>query len=232
MSLLGVVAGFMTHEFGVALQELKEAQTELRVLAAELPRFADVEVALSGHIKSLADFVAYSQGYIAGSKVTPAEPYPVRPRLEQIRRIYGKYATERAINVEVFVERDLCAPLVPASLYNGIALNLYTNALKSVTSRTGHFVRRIAFRAWNEQGWHHLEVSDTGVGIPGALRDRVFDPLFTTTDTRRDPLGSGMGLGLSLVRRGVEAFGGRAEIVAPPPEFVTCVRIRLPLGGD
>jgi signal transduction histidine kinase len=121
--------------------------------------------------------------------------------------------------------------MVPVSLYNGIALNLYTNALKAVTAKAGGGPRVIAFRAWNDQQWHNLEVSDTGVGIPTALRERVFDPLFTTTGSRRDPLGSGMGLGLALVQRGVTAFGGRVDVVDPPPDFVTCVRVRLPLNG-
>ncbi|USQ98532.1 HAMP domain-containing histidine kinase [Caulobacter sp. RL271] len=121
------------------------------------------------------------------------------------------------------------APLVPPSLYNGIALNLYTNALKAVTAKVGTEQGTIAFRAWNDNRWHYLEVSDTGVGIPHALHERVFDPLFTTTQSKNDPLGSGMGLGLALVKRGAEAFGGRAELVDPPPEFATCVRIRIPL---
>ena len=118
--------------------------------------------------------------------------------------------------------------MVPVSLYNGIALNLYTNALKAVTAKIGG-AGKIAFRAWNEGKWHFLEVSDNGIGIPSALQERVFDPLFTTTESQNDPLGSGMGLGLALVRRGAEAFGGRAELVSPPPDYATCVRIRLPL---
>lgn len=121
------------------------------------------------------------------------------------------------------------APLVPASLYNGIALNLYTNALKAVTAKVGTSQGVIAFRAWNDSRWHNLEVSDTGIGIASALKDRVFDPLFSTTESRNDPLGSGMGLGLALVKRGVEAFGGNAELVSPPPDFTTCVRVRLPI---
>jgi signal transduction histidine kinase len=231
MSLLGVVAGFMTHEFGAALNELKQTKHELHQLADTNPEVAEAEESLGKHMKNLSDFVAYSKGYVAGSKVTPTDPYPVRPRIEQITRVFGDYATDRHIEIEVFVEKDLPAPLVPASLYNGIALNLYTNALKSVTAKFGRGDRRVAFRAWNDRFWHHLEVSDTGVGIPVALWTRVFDPLFTTTDSRQDPLGSGMGLGLALVKRGVEAFGGNAEVVAAPPEFATCVRVRLPLNG-
>lgn len=143
--------------------------------------------------------------------------------------MFGSYADTRGISLEIEADSDLLSPLVPASLYNGLALNLYTNALKAVTAKSGDGPRRITFRAWNDGRHHVLEVADTGIGIPNLLKERVFDPLFTTTDSSQDPLGSGMGLGLALVRRGAAAFGGTANVVPPPPEFATCVQIRLPL---
>lgn len=234
MSLLGVVAGFMTHEFGVALHELKDTQRKLVELARKDEGFAETAEAFAGHIAKLEEFVTYSQGYIRGSRLTPTKAYKVRPRLQQVARVFGSYAETRGISLEIEAEADLLSPLVPASLYNGLALNLYTNALKAVTAKSGEGARRIAFRAWNEGRHHVLEVADTGIGIPNLLKERVFDPLFTTTDSSQDPLGSGMGLGLALVRRGAAAFGGTANVVSPPPEFSTCVQIRLPLpaGND
>ena len=235
MSLLGVVAGFMTHEFGVALAELETTKRLLDELAKKQAAFGKTANTFAKHIKQLDEFVTYSSGYIRGARSQPKKPYPVLPRLRQVKRVFGKYAAERGIDVELQTEGGLAAPLVPVSLYNGLALNLFTNALKAVTAKTGNARGRIAFRAWNDDRWHYLQVSDTGIGIPAALHDRVFDPLFTTTGSKNDPLGSGMGLGLTLVRRGVEAFGGRAAIVPPDEGFATAVRIRLPLqpkGGD
>lgn len=228
MSLLGVVAGFMTHEFGVALKELEEAKGALEELAKAELQFAPLVQTFEQHIGRLRDFVDYASGYTRGARSRPTKAYPVRPRLKQVVRVFGKYAEERNISVEISVDSELDAPLVPVSLYNGIALNLYTNALKAVTAKAGARAGTIAFRAWNEGGWHFLEVSDTGIGIPSALQERVFDPLFTTTQSRNDPLGSGMGLGLALVRRGAKAFGGDVDFVSPPPGFATCVRVKLP----
>lgn len=229
MSLLGVVAGYMTHEFGVALKELEDTLVDLNELAKTNPKFENVATKFALHIKALQEFVTYSSGYIRGSKARPTKPYAARPRLQQVQRIFGAYAESRNIDVEITAEPDVMVPLVPASLYNGIALNLYTNALKAVTAKVGADRGTIAFRAWNDAKWHYLEVSDTGVGIPVLLKDRVFDPLFTTTQSKDDPLGSGMGLGLALVQRGAEAFGGKAELVTAPPGFATCMRVRLPL---
>lgn len=230
MSLLGVVAGYMTHEFGVALAELDAAHNVLQEwidshpdVAVDLERFAQAR-------SRLTEFIDYSTAYIRGGRRTPDKPYAVLPRINHVRNTFGAYAEERGVTVEVDIDKGLMAPLVPTSLYDGVLLNLFTNALKAVTGASGSTDGRLVrFHAWNERSTHFLEVSDTGVGVPEVLRERVFDPLFTTTDSRHDPLGSGMGLGLALVRASAEAFGGRVRIVDPPPGFATCVSAQFPL---
>jgi signal transduction histidine kinase len=231
MSLLGVVAGFMTHEFGVALDELEATHRTLSLLARRDTQFARAALALGEHITRLREFVTYSTGYIEGARTTPTKAYRVLPRIQQVTRIFGKYAKDRDIEIVIDAEPSLSAPLLPAALYNGIVLNLFTNALKAVTASTRK-ESIIEIRAWAEGRWHFLEVSDTGIGIPAVLHERIFDPLFTTTQSRNDPLGSGMGLGLALVRRGVEAFGGRVDVVTPKEPFSTSIRVRFPNDTD
>ena len=230
MSLLGVVAGFMTHEFGAALQELNDATKLLQDL--DQSRYEAQISNLKRHSRRMREQIAYSTGFILGSRHTPPTPYTARPRLNHVMKTFREYARRRNIKVQIVAEDDLTAPLVPASLYDGVALNLYTNALKGVTAKVGAQSERISFRAWNEADWHLLEVSDTGVGIPSAMYERVFDPLFTTTAEGTDPLGSGMGLGLTFVRRSVEAFGGSADVRPPLPGFATTVRVSLPLASS
>ncbi len=229
MSLLGVVAGFMTHEFGAAIDDLQKAHDVIERLAKRHSALGEQAQTLETRISRLRDFVTYSQGYIQGASREPTKPFLVRPRIQQTIRIFGKYAEERGIKLTTDISGDLEAPSVPVSLYSGIALNLYTNALKAVMAKSGNGKREIAFRAWNEQNAHYLEVSDTGIGVASVLKSRVFEPLFTTTSGNRDPLGSGMGLGLTLVKRGVETFGGRVDVVDPPPGFSTCFRVKLPI---
>ena len=54
-----------------------------------------------------------------------------------------------------------------------------------------------------------LTVSDTGPGVPDHLRTRLFEPFFSTKSGRAT---SGMGLGLTLVRRATMALGGTVEL--------------------
>ena len=148
MSLLGVVAGFMTHEFGAALSELEESHRELIVAGKAMPQLSEAAKQFGSHITQLKEFVNYSTAYIKGARNVPDRPYPARPRIQQVRRIFGKYAAARDIDVEIAVDAHLKAPRVPVSLYNGIALNMYTNALKAVTAKLGNKDGKIAFRAW------------------------------------------------------------------------------------
>jgi len=67
-----------------------------------------------------------------------------------------------------------------------------------------------------------LEVRDSGIGMTPAVLARAFDPFFTTK-----PLGSGTGLGLSMIYGFARQSGGQVQIQSVPNQGTT-VAIRLP----
>jgi len=71
-----------------------------------------------------------------------------------------------------------------------------------------------------------LTVVDNGLGIPEAERANVFDPFYTTR-----PVGSSVGLGLSIVHSIVASHRGTVAI-EPAPGGGTIVSIRLPIPED
>jgi PAS domain S-box-containing protein len=78
-----------------------------------------------------------------------------------------------------------------------------------------------------EPGPHaRLMVADTGTGMPPDVLARIFDPFFTTKTS-----GEGTGMGLSMVRRIVEAHAGGIEVSSRAGEG-TCVTCWLPLATD
>ncbi len=69
----------------------------------------------------------------------------------------------------------------------------------------------------------HIEIRDSGIGIPDSQLTKVFDPFYTTK-----PAGKGTGLGLAVCDSIVTAHGGEITILENEPQG-TIVRINLPL---
>jgi signal transduction histidine kinase len=65
----------------------------------------------------------------------------------------------------------------------------------------------IQVRVFADNGQAVIEVEDNGVGIPPENQHRVFEPKFTTKS-------SGMGLGLAMVKKIVETYGGHISFTS------------------
>jgi signal transduction histidine kinase/PAS domain-containing protein len=98
---------------------------------------------------------------------------------------------------------------------------LLENALQAVEGQTVGRVDLIVRRP--SAAMFTLEVVDSGPGIPPELRERVFEPFFTTR-----PVGRGQGLGLSVCVGIVQALRGHIALSCPP-EGGTRVRLELPV---
>src|SRR5690606_9333458 len=78
-----------------------------------------------------------------------------------------------------------------------------------------------------EDGFHVVEISDNGSGIPMHLRESIFEK-FVRARPDEAPTGRGLGLGLHISYKIVERLHGSIELVEGPLPGA-CFRIRLPL---
>ncbi len=130
---------------------------------------------------------------------------------EVINEVIGliDYSVEgRHIQIERRFQDNLTSILGDKHLLEQVALNLGLNAIAAMpnggvlTFKTG----TIEFDSLLDEAVVFVQVTDTGIGIPRSVRDRIFDPFYTTKIT-----GKGTGLGLSVSNRIVREHGGVIE---------------------
>jgi signal transduction histidine kinase len=99
---------------------------------------------------------------------------------------------------------------------------VFDNILSNAIDALG-MVGTVELRVPDKNGYVTVECSDDGHGIPEEIRDKLFDPFFTTRP-------KGIGLGLSIAYEIVQAHDGTIEITSSPTKG-TIVTVRLPAAG-
>jgi PAS domain S-box-containing protein len=127
------------------------------------------------------------------------------------------------------IELELGAPATVVADENRLVqifVNLVLNAADALPP-DGFERNRITIRSRLEGAFAVVEVADNGPGVPAELRDRVFDPFYTTK-----PVGEGTGLGLFVTRNLVEALGGSVALrETPGGGALFSIRLRVDAGA-
>ena len=139
-------------------------------------------------------------------------------------------ADEKGIRIEKYFQKGLDLIRGDKHLLEQVVLNLALNSIAAMpdggvlTFKTG----KIEFDALLGKAVAFVQVKDTGIGIPKSVRDRIFDPFYTTKITEK-----GTGLGLSVSNRIVGQHEGVIEFdseVKQGSVFTVKLPIRRGLG--
>jgi PAS domain S-box-containing protein len=140
-----------------------------------------------------------------------------------VARNEWKYVSD----VETDLDRDLPLVLCHAGEFNQVILNLLINAAQAIGQAVGDGSQgkgKIVVSTLRNHNSAEISISDTGVGIPEAVRSRVFEPFFTTK-----AVGKGTGQGLALAHNAiVRRHGGKIWFDSEMGKGTTFY-IRLPL---
>jgi CheY-like chemotaxis protein len=155
----------------------------------------------------------------------------LRPLLNELEGIISP-TFPRNIRIVTEVAPALWPITADASQLHQVLLNLVVNARDAMpqggtlTMSATNVVIDAQFAGMTRDarpgGYVLLQVTDTGIGIPPALRERIFDPYFTT----KKP-GQGTGIGLATVHTIVSNHGGFLEVESEVGKGTT-FRIYLP----
>jgi len=232
LASLGEMAAGIAHELKNPLAGIEVTAGLLRRL---VPHSPDAQLLL-------ADII--SEAKLANAIVVEMLDF-VRPIRLEVERTNVPEVLSQALTmaeskvsrggVELQIETADDLPLVEADQHQlcQVFTNLLINAFEALDGSGRVTVKASAVELDHDPSFSSdaaaplpaivVEVIDSGPGVPPPLTDRIFDPFFTTK-----PKGSG--LGLSIVRKIVDAHDGRIDLNSTPGQG-TRFRVTLPVSG-
>jgi PAS domain S-box-containing protein len=197
-----------------------EPDEDIEDLKLELPpaldRVVDGLARIAEIVRSMKEFSHADQG-----EMSPVDLNRAIASTLVIARTEYKYVAE----VETDLNRDLPPVICHGGQINQVVLNLVINAahaIEDVVKSTGK-MGVIKVRTFVEGEFAVISISDSGCGIPEAIRPRIFDPFFTTKE-----VGKGTGQGLSIAHNVVKTHGGQLSFDTETGKGTTFY-VRLPL---
>jgi PAS domain S-box-containing protein len=227
MESVGQLSGGIAHDFNNLLTVIignAEALTERLKARPDLSQMADSVLAagLRG-----ADLTSHLLAFSRRQVLTPARIDCSRLILGMERMIRRTLREDVVIGTKI--NPDLHAAFADATQLQTAVLNLVINARDAMPD--GGNLTIVAENITVDDSYHPevtpgsyvmIVISDEGEGMSAEVRERAFEPFFTTKE-----VGSGSGLGLSMVYGFVKQSGGHLTIYSEPG-LGTCVRLYLP----
>lgn len=157
------------------------------------------------------------------SKESAAEraPYDLNECLRSAARLSHEYAELKGVAIDLDLAETHLVAECDSMEIEQVVVNLIRNAVEA--SPNGG---RIRLESSQSGGAALVRVSDDGVGMTEAVRDRAFDPFYTTRTNQ-----GGSGLGLSICHGILESHHGQISIDSEP-DGGTTVELSLPQGED
>lgn len=208
------------------LEELGEAikNENLKEAAEVVIDLIDNESKITHHGKRAEQIVRSMLQHSRGSE-GKKEPTDINALCDEYLRLayHGLRAKDKSFKADYVLDLDEKLPpvnMVPQDI-GRVLLNLINNAFQAVQGVENPEVV-VSSKAFDDK--IEFSVSDNGPGIPDELKEKIFQPFFTTK-----PTGQGTGLGLSMSYDIITKGHGGTISLTSQPEAGCCFKVTLPI---
>jgi signal transduction histidine kinase len=208
----------VSHELRTPLAVIRSAAQNLSAGVvhdgAQARRYGDLIEGEGRRLTDMVEQVLEYAGLSGNRRPAMAGPVDVSTLVNDVAASCGTLAEADHITVEVDAPTDLPAVVADEGALRRALHNLVTNALKYAAEGrwVGLGARKAAGRSGDEV---QISVSDRGRGITSDDLPHLFEPFYRGRYAIERQI-HGNGLGLSLVKRIVEAHGGRVTVTSTP----------------
>jgi signal transduction histidine kinase len=218
LAALGQMAATVAHEIKNPLSSIKsiaQVMSEDERVSSEYARDLGLIVGETDRLsQSVTQLLSFAR------RESPAElPCRVKELVASVVGLFRPEADEQGITVECSIESDEELDGVAVSAVRDSLANLLLNAVQATPSGG-----RVIVHAKRADGQVLIAVRDGGPGIPAEIRQRIWEPFFTTKQR-------GTGLGLAIVRKRMEEAGGTARLAPTENGEGARFELRVPIAG-
>ncbi len=226
MKSLGEMSAGIAHEINQPLNAIKMGSEFLAMMVEkdrEIPKdqLHEVVSEISTQVDRAAEIIDTLRAFGRKADLVKEKVDINRP-VKGVHSIVRKQFELDDINIELNLTPGLSPILAHNNRLQQVLFNLVANARDAINEKNDlRPVREgglIVIRSYESNGRIVLEVRDNGAGIPEAVRDKIFEPFFSTKETSHD-----MGLGLAITYGIVKDYGGDIQVQSREGEGTTFI---------
>lgn len=234
-----------SHEVKALLSWLEQISISLEQVRRQLKEpvattVAEIRDEFGVTKQRFLDLLAMTSLISADTRQAEPERLTLRPRLERAKRCFDLVINnyEIDVNIDAVPGTVQVGPMLEAELY-AVLLNILSNSIKAVIAAGGQ--KRISITAERRGSIVMIHVLDTGVGLREESFEEVFAPfvadpdkrLYRGLDVKLNPedqyiVGTGSGLGLSIVREILGNRKGAIRFKVPEKGWKADLEVTLP----
>ncbi|MGV7211988.1 cell cycle histidine kinase CckA [Bradyrhizobium sp. UFLA05-112] len=219
METVGQLAGGIAHDFNNVLSAIMMANDFLlNAHKPTDPSFQDI-MQIKQNATRAATLVRQLLAFSRRQTLRP-QVLDLGDALSDLTMLLRRLIGEK-VKLDLVHGRDLWPVKVDVSQFEQVIVNLAVNARDAMPDGGKLIIRtanvatdeagKLAYKGMPAADYVRIEVADTGTGIPADIRDKIFEPFFSTKE-----VGKGTGLGLSTVYGIVKQTGGFIYVDSEP----------------
>lgn len=203
MAALGQMSASISHEVGQPLTAMRALAGNARLLLDRGQRQAALDnlSAITDLVDRMGRITTQLKSFARKSNAADGQVH-LADSVRNACALLGSRIRDEAVQLSLDIPERLYARC-DSNRLEQVLINLMANGMDAMQNQTP---KTLEVRAWSVAGKVHVRISDTGGGIPAALREHLFEPYFTTKSF-------GLGLGLVISANIVSEFGGSLQVV-------------------
>ncbi|MGA8243020.1 MAG: ATP-binding protein [Desulfobacterales bacterium] len=217
MKSLGEMSAGIAHELNQPLNAIKMGSDFLAMMSEQRRDIPPADLhkvvnEISTQVDRAAEIINTLRSF--GRKADLVmERVCINKPIRAVFSLVGRQFELDNIRIELQLSDEIASIMAHDNRLQQVFFNLVANARDAINEKNerqkGPVAGRIVIRTYQEENQVVAEVEDDGIGINDEVRDKIFEPFFSTKERSND-----MGLGLAITYGIVKDFGGDIQLTS------------------